>query len=96
MGIQVLKVAGDSNINALSEKAIEYIINDDILHLDCIGVKATYTAVKAIIQITEYLLNNGYKYSLRPYYTNVGVRNNNKNTTKTAIRWIIIAKKKGY
>lgn len=94
MNIQVLKVAGDSNINAVSEKAIECIVDDGVLHVDCIGVKATYTAVKAFIQITEYLVNRGYKFNLRPYYTKVEVYDNNRNAIKTAIRWTIIAKEK--
>jgi stage V sporulation protein SpoVS len=93
MNIQVLKVAGDSNINTISEKAIEYVIRDGVLHLDCIGVKATYSAVKAIIQITEYLINKGYKFNLRPYYTKVEISSNTNNVIKTAIRWTIIAKK---
>jgi len=93
MNMQVLRVAGDSNINIISEKAIEYIISDGILHMDCIGVKATYSAVKAIIQIIECLLDKGYKFNLRPYYTKVEVCNNANNVIKTAIRWTIIAKK---
>lgn len=93
MNIKVLKVAGDSNINVISEKAVEYLISDGVLYIDCIGVKATYASVKAIIQATEQLVNRGYKFNLRPFYKNVNVCSNGENTVRTAIRWAIIAKK---
>jgi len=94
MSIQVLKIAGDSNINAVSRKIIQYAVSDGILHVDCIGVKATYTAVRALIQATEYLVNQGYRFNLRPYYTEVDVMVDEKTVKKTAIRWTLIAEKK--
>ncbi|SHJ25075.1 stage V sporulation protein S [Lutispora thermophila] len=94
MNIQVLKVAGDSNVNSVSDKIIQHAVNDGIVHVDCIGVKATYTAVRAIILATEYLVKEGYKFNLRPYYTEVDVQDNDKMVQKTAIRWTIVAKKK--
>jgi stage V sporulation protein SpoVS len=57
MNIQVLKVAGNSSVNSVSDKIIQHAVNDGIVHVDCIGVKATYTAVRAIILATEYLVN---------------------------------------
>jgi stage V sporulation protein SpoVS len=92
MNIQVLKVAGDSNVNSVSDKIIQYAVSDGILHVDCIGVKATYTAVRAIILATEYLVKEGYKFNLRPYYTEVDVLDNDKMVQKTAIRWTIVAR----
>lgn len=97
MNIQVIKVAGNSNVNAVSDKIIQYAIDDGILHIDCIGVKATYTTVRALILATEYLVHEGYKFYLRPYYINVDVINDQdkeKFVTKTAIRWTIFVKKK--
>jgi len=93
MNIQVLKVAGNSSVNSVSDKIIQYAVSDGILHVDCIGVKATYTAVRAIILATEYLVKEGYKFNLRPYYTEVDVQDNEKMVQKTAIRWTIVAKK---
>lgn len=94
MNIQVLKVAGNSSVNAVSDKIIQCAVSDGILHVDCIGVKATYTAVRAIISATEYLVKEVYKFNLRPYYTEVDVQDNDKMVQKTAIRWTIVAKKK--
>lgn len=94
MNIQVLKVAGNSSVNSVSDKIIQYAVSDGIVHVDCIGVKATYTAVRAIISATEYLVKEGYKFNLRPYYTEVDVQDNDKMVQKTAIRWTIVAKKK--
>ena len=94
MNIQVLKVAGNSSVNSVSDKIIQYAVSDGILHVDCIGVKATYTAVRAIILATEYLVKEGYIFNLRPYYTEVDVQDNDKMVQKTAIRWTIVAKKK--
>lgn len=59
MNIQVLKVAGNSSVNSVSDKIIQHAVNDGIVHVDCIGVKATYTAVRAIILATEYLVKEG-------------------------------------
>ena len=94
MNIQVLKVAGNSSVNSVSDKIIQHAVDDGIVHVDCIGVKATYTAVRAIILATEYLVKEGYKFNLRPYYTEVDVQDNDKMVQKTAIRWTIVAKKK--
>jgi stage V sporulation protein SpoVS len=94
MNIRILKVAGDSNVNSVSDKIIQYAVSDGIVHVDCIGVKATYTAVRAIILATEYLVKEGYKFNLRPYYTEVDVLDNDKMVQKTAIRWTIVARKK--
>ena len=78
MNIQVLKVAGNSSVNSVSDKIIQHAVDDGIVHVDCIGVKATYTAVRAIILATEYLVKEGYKFNLRPYYTEVDVLDNDK------------------
>lgn len=94
MNIQVLKVAGNSSVNSVSDKIIQHAVSDGIVHVDCIGVKATYTAVRAIISATEYLVKEGYKFNLRPYYTEVDVQDNDKMVQKTAIRWTIVARKK--
>ncbi len=82
MNIRILKVAGDSNVNSVSDKIIQYAVSDGILHVDCIRVKATYTAVRAIILATEYLVKEGYKFNLRPYYTEVDVLDNDKMVQK--------------
>ena len=42
MGIQVLKVAGESNINAAAEAIVEYVVANGIVHIDCIGIKRIY------------------------------------------------------
>lgn len=49
MAIQVLRVSGNSNINTASGAIIEHALKDSIIHVDCIGVKASYVAVKAFI-----------------------------------------------
>jgi len=94
MNIKIIKVAGNSNVNSVSGKIILYAVNDGMVHVDCIGVKATYTTVRAIILATEYLVKEGYRFNLRPYYTEVEVQDDDKKVQKTAIRWTIIAKKK--
>jgi stage V sporulation protein SpoVS len=95
MDIQVLKVSKDSNINAVAEAIIERTVKCSIVHVDCIGVKATYVTVKSIIQATEFLVKNGYKFSLRPYYIKVNTTEDEMQPVfKTAIRWTLIAKKK--
>lgn len=93
MNIQILKVAGNSNPKAVSDKINQKVINDGVLHIDCIGAKATYTVVKALILSTDYLVKEGYKFNLRPYYVEAEVINNEKIVKKTAIRWTMIAKK---
>ena len=95
MNVQVLRVSGDSNINAVSQAIIEYVLKDSIVHIDCIGIKASYTVTKALIQATEYLVKSGFRFSLRPYYIKVQVNGQDKEqNVKTAIRWTVIAKKK--
>lgn len=95
MSIQVLKVSGTSNINAVSEAIIKNVVSDSIVHVDCIGVKASYTVTKALIQVTEYLVENCYKFNMRPYYIKVQVNGQDEEQKiKTAIRWTLIAKKK--
>lgn len=95
MNIQVLRVSASSNINAVSEAVIEYASKDSIVHIDCIGVKAAYVTVKALIQASEFLVKNSYKFNLRPYYTKVDtLTEEHDSIAKTAIRWTIIAKKK--
>ena len=75
--------------------AIENVISDSIVHVDCIGVKASYTVTKALIQVTEYLVENCYKFNMRPYYIKVQVNGQDEEQKiKTAIRWTLIAKKK--
>ena len=93
--IKVLKVAGDSNINAVVDAALEEIKQNMAVNIDCIGVKAGYQAVKCLILLTEKLVKLGYKFYLRPYYVKVDTLTQEYGTTsKTAIRWTIIAKKK--
>ena len=95
MSIQVLKVSGTSNVNAVSEAVIKNVVSDSIVHIDCIGVKAAYVTVKALIQASEFLVKNSYKFNLRPYYTKVDtLTEEHDSIAKTAIRWTIIAKKK--
>lgn len=94
MSIQVLKVAGNSNVKAVSDKICQYAINDGVLHIDCIGVKATYTAVRALIFATDFLVKEGYKINLRPYYIETEIQNGSEFIKKTAIRWTIIAREK--
>ena len=93
--IKVLKVAGDSNINAVMDAAIEEITESSIVNIDCIGVKASYQAVKVLILLTDRLVRSGYKFYMRPYYVKVDtITQENDTIAKTAIRWTIIAKKK--
>ena len=40
--IKVLKVAGDSNINAVMDAAIKEITESSIVNIDCIGIKASW------------------------------------------------------
>jgi stage V sporulation protein SpoVS len=95
MSIQVLKVSGNSNANAVAQAIIEYVLKDSIVNIDCIGIKASYTATKALIQVTEYLVKNCFKFNLRPYYIKVQVNGQDEEqNVKTAIRWTIIAKEK--
>jgi len=95
MSIQVLKVSGTSNVNAVSEAVIKNVVSDSIVHVDCIGVKASYTVTKALIQVTEYLVKNDFRFNLRPYYIKVQVSDQDEEqNVKTAIRWTLIAKKK--
>jgi len=95
MGIKVLKVAGESNINAAAEAIVEYVVANGIVHIDCIGIKAAYMTVKALVQATEMLVNKGYRFNLRPYYVKVRTKDNNvQSVVKTAIRWTLIAKEK--
>jgi len=93
--MQVLKVSGDSNINAVSQAILENVIRDSIISIDCIGIKAAYITTKALIQTTEVLVKRGYRFNLRPYYVKVNVPENGMQPiSKTAIRWTVIAKKK--
>ena len=95
MSIQVLKVSGTSNVNAVSEAVIKNVVSNSIVHIDCIGVKASYTVTKALIQVTEYLVKSGFRFSLRPYYIKVQVSDQDEEqNVKTAIRWTLIAKEK--
>ena len=71
MGIQVLKVSGNGNINAIADTINKCVVEDDIVHIDAIGIKATYTTVKALIQAVESLVSKGYRFNLRPYYVKV-------------------------
>jgi stage V sporulation protein SpoVS len=76
MSIQVLKVSGNSNINAVADTINKYVVEDGIVHIDAIGIKATYTTVKALIQAVEYLVSKGYRFNLRPYYVKVNTAGN--------------------
>jgi len=95
MNLQVLKVSGNGNINAIADTINKYVIEDGIVHIDAIGIKATYTTVKALIQVVESLVNKGYRFNLRPYYVKVNTAGNDiQPISKTAIRWTLIAKEK--
>jgi stage V sporulation protein SpoVS len=95
MGIKVLKVAGDSNINAAADAAVEEIMQNMAVNIDCIGVKAGYQTVKVLIEVTDKLVKMGYKFNLRPCYVKVDTLTEENDTiAKTAIRWTIVAKKK--
>ncbi len=93
LGIQVLKVSGSGNINAIADTINKCVVEDGIVHIDAIGIKATYTTVKALIQVVESLVNKGYRFNLRPYYVKVNTGGNDiQSISKTAIRWTLIAK----
>lgn len=95
MNIQVLKVSGNGNINAIADTINKCVVEDGIVHIDAIGIKATYTTVKALIQAVESLVSKGYRFNLRPYYIKVNTTGNDiQPISKTAIRWTLIAKKK--
>ena len=95
MSIQVLRVAGNTNINAVAEAVVEYVVANGIVHIDCIGIKASYLTVKALVQVTEILVNKGYRFKLKPYYVKVKIKDNNvQSVVKTAIRWTLIANEK--
>jgi stage V sporulation protein SpoVS len=95
MSIQVLRVAGNTNINAVAEAVVEYVVANGIVHIDCIGIKASYLTVKALVQVTEILVNKGYRFNLKPYYVKVKIKDNNvQSVVKTAIRWTLIANEK--
>jgi stage V sporulation protein SpoVS len=95
MSIQVLKVSGNGNINAIADTINKYVLEDGIVHIDAIGIKATYMAVKALIQVVESLVNRGYRFNLKPYYVKVNTgKNDMQSINKTAIRWTLIAKGK--
>lgn len=94
MDIKVLKVAKDSNINAVSVAALEEVVNSGICHVDAMGVNANYTLVKALILVVGTLESNEFKCYLKPHYVNVTVDDaRDERTKKTAIRWTIIAKR---
>lgn len=94
MIIKVFKVAKDSNINAVSVAILEEVVNNGACHVDAMGVSANYTLVKALILVTDTLVNNEYHCNLRPYYVNLPVDDsNNEQHIKTAIRWTIMARK---
>jgi len=93
MDIKVLKVAKDTNINALSDAILEQVINNGACHIDSIGVSASYTLVKSLISVTDDLVSKGYQFSVRPYYVTVKVDGeNDEQNVKTAIRWTLVAK----
>lgn len=94
MRIQVLKVSGTSNVNAVSEAIIKNVVSDSIVHVDCIGIKAAYTTVKALIHTTDFLVQDGYEINLRPYYVPVNTAQDMQPVSKTAIRCTLVAKKK--
>ncbi len=94
MTIKVLKVSGTSNVNAVAEAIIRNALNDSIVHIDSIGIKAAYTAIKALIHTTDFVVQEGHRINLRPYYVTVNTSENGMQpVTKTAIRWTLIAKK---
>lgn len=67
MDIKVLKVAGDTNINAAADAAIEEIRQNMAVNIDCIGVKAGYQTIKVLILLTDKLVKMGYKFYMKPF-----------------------------
>ncbi|ODM26957.1 hypothetical protein A7W90_12445 [Clostridium sp. Bc-iso-3] len=95
MDIKVLKVAGDTNINAAADAAIEEIRQNMAVNIDCIGVKAGYQTIKVLILLTDKLVKMGYKFYMKPFYVKVNTLVHEYDTIpKTAIRWTLIVKKK--
>lgn len=91
---QVLKVASSSSVTYVYISIMKCLRQEGIVHLDAIGVKASYLALKALIIAIDELLAEGYKTNLRPRYVNVEVENPVDNTRdKTAIRFTLIGKK---
>lgn len=91
---QVLKVSSSSNVNSVYLAVLKYLRQDGIVHLDAIGMKASYNALKALIMATDELVMEGYKTNLRPRYIDVEVENPIDSTKdKTAIRFTLISKK---
>lgn len=92
--IKVLKIAGNSNINAVADAAFEEIKQNMAVNIDCIGIKASYQAVKVLILLTEKLVKMSCEFYIRPYYIKVDTLTQEHDIiTKTAIRWTLIVKK---
>lgn len=86
---QVLKVSSSSNISSVYISIVECLRQEGIVHLDTIGVKASYTAIKSLIMAIGELVAEGYKTNLRPRYITVEVENPIDSTKdKTEIRFM--------
>lgn len=95
MGGQVLKVSSSGSVVSVYISIVKCLRQEGIVHLDSIGMKASYNAVKALIMAIDELSAEGYKTNLRPGYINVEVENPIDSTKdKTAIRFTLVGKKR--
>jgi stage V sporulation protein SpoVS len=95
MQAQVLKVSSTSNVSAVNISVLKCLRQEGVVHLDTIGMKASYNALKASIMAIDELVAEGYKTNLRPKYINVTVKENSTSSTKDkkAIRFTLVCKK---
>jgi len=91
---QVLKVSSSSNVASVYIAILKCIKQEGVVHIDSIGMKSSYNALKALIIAIDELLLEGYKTNLRPRYINVNINNPVDSTTaKVAIRFTLVGKK---
>lgn len=91
---QVLKISSSGSVGSVYMAILKCLRQEGIVHLECIGVKASYIAVKSLIMAIDELSAEGYKTNLRPRYITVKVENPVDSTKdKTAIRFTLISKK---
>jgi len=92
---QVLKVSSSSGVSSVYLAILKCLRQEGIVHLDSIGMKASYTALKALIMAIDELSAEGYKTNLRPKYIAVEVENPIDSTKdKKAIRFTLVGKKR--
>ncbi len=91
---QVLKVSSSGSLGSINISILKSLRQEGIVHLDSIGMKASYIALKALIMSINELTAEGYKTNLRPKYVEVIVENPTDSTKdKTAIRFTLVGKK---